>query len=179
MRWENTITPWLIEQGFVRGDNEPAIFYHPTRDLLVLLYVDDVFMDGSEDDINWLLDLINNRFKCKDPEWLTIDSPLDYLGMEIILSKDYIYLSMEKYIERTLKTLGLEGEKPKSTPIDEPIDGESPLLNPSLRKKFMSAVGCLTWLVNTGRPDVAYAHSRVAQHMATPNESAPYEGSYG
>ena len=59
------------------------------------------------------------------------------------------------------------------TPVPlESIDGDSPLLNPSLRKKFMSAVGCLTWLVNTGRPDVAYAHSRVAQHMAKPNESA-------
>jgi hypothetical protein len=36
----------------------------------------------------------------------------------------------------------------------------------------MTAVGCLGWLVNTGRPDVAHTHSRIAQHMANPTESA-------
>ena len=36
----------------------------------------------------------------------------------------------------------------------------------------MTAVGCLGWLVNTGRPDVAFAHSRIAQHMANPTASA-------
>ena len=36
----------------------------------------------------------------------------------------------------------------------------------------MMAVGCIGWLVNTGRPDIAYAHSRVAQHMASPTTSA-------
>ena len=36
----------------------------------------------------------------------------------------------------------------------------------------MSAVGCMGWLVNTARPDIAYAHSRIAQHMANPTESA-------
>ena len=36
----------------------------------------------------------------------------------------------------------------------------------------MMAVGCIGWLVNTRRPDIAYAHSRVAQHMASPTTSA-------
>lgn len=36
----------------------------------------------------------------------------------------------------------------------------------------MSALGCCGWLVNTTRPDVAYACSRIAQHMATPTISA-------
>ena len=45
-------------------------------------------------------------------------------------------------------------------------------LDYKLRKKFMTAVGCLGWLVNTGRPDVAFAHSRIAQHMTNPTKSA-------
>ena len=36
----------------------------------------------------------------------------------------------------------------------------------------MTAVGSLGWLAVTGRPDIAYAHSRVAQHMALPTEAA-------
>ena len=162
----------MQELGFDRGENEPSIFYHPTRDLVILLYVDDVFLDGYEDDIQWFLDQLRERFHCKDPEWLSVGSHLDYLGMEIILTNSHIYLSMEKYIDRTLTLLGFEGEKVHSTPIDKPIDNDSPPLEPSLRRLFMSAVGCLTWLVNTGRPDVAYAHSRVSQHMANPTISS-------
>ena len=36
----------------------------------------------------------------------------------------------------------------------------------------MTGNGMLGWLTNTGRPDVAYAHSRQSQHMANPSESA-------
>ena len=51
VRWENTIAPWLEEQGFERGKNEKSVFYHKERDLLLLLYVDDCLVDGQEEDI--------------------------------------------------------------------------------------------------------------------------------
>ena len=35
----------------IGGDNEPCAFYHPERDLLIILYVDDCLADGHEDDI--------------------------------------------------------------------------------------------------------------------------------
>lgn len=66
-RWQSTISPWLEEQGFVRGENEKCVYYHPVRDLLILLYVDDILADGEEDDINWIFDLLDERFLCKDP----------------------------------------------------------------------------------------------------------------
>ena len=89
VRWENTIAPWLIEQGFERGKNEKSVFYHRERDLLLLLYVDDCLVDGQEEDINWIFDLLDNRFDCKEGEWLSADD----LGMEISIDDDYISLS--------------------------------------------------------------------------------------
>ena len=65
MRWENTIAPWLEEQGFETGKNEKSVFYHKERDLLLLIYVDDCLVDGQEEDINWIFELLDNRFKCK------------------------------------------------------------------------------------------------------------------
>ena len=83
VRWENTITPWLEEKGFERGKNEKSVFYNKERDLLLLLYVDDCLVDGQEEDINWIFELLDNRFECKEIEWLSAESPLDYLGTEI------------------------------------------------------------------------------------------------
>ena len=171
-RWEATMAPWLIEQGFIRGENEQCVFYHPERDLLLLLYVDDCLLDGMESDIEWLNKQMDERFDCKDLEWLAEQTPLDYLGMTISMDSERIYLSMEAYVKNTLNLLGFADCKSASTPIDQSIDSESELLSSADRRQFMTAVGCLGWLVNTGRPDIAYAHSRVAQHMATPTVSA-------
>ena len=98
--------------------------------------------------------------------------PLDYLGMDVSIDDTHIYLSMHKYIDNTLKLLEYTNLKPVRTPINADIDASSPILKPHMLRKFMTAVGCLGWLCNTGRPDIAYAHSRVAQHLATPTESA-------
>ena len=160
------------DQGFIRGDNETCVFKHKTRELTVLLYVDDCLIDGDQEDIEWFLSVLSNRFTCKEPEWLTPDTPLDYLGMELTMDDDRIYLSMESYILDMIKHLELEQGRQAHTPIAGPISNTDPKLNPSERKWFMTALGCVGWLVNTARPDVAYAHSRIAQHMANPTRSA-------
>jgi hypothetical protein len=82
---------------------------------------------------------------------------------------------MQQYIADTVRLLQLDdkltGKLPR-VPISTPIDTESEPLDSELRSMFMKGVGCLGWLVETGRPDVAYAHSRISQHMAKPNVSA-------
>ena len=70
VRWENTIAPWLEAEGYVRGCNEPAVYYHPTQDVLLLKYVDDLMYDGEEDDVQWSDDRLEDRFDCKDTDWL-------------------------------------------------------------------------------------------------------------
>jgi hypothetical protein len=81
-------------------------------------------------------------------------------------------LSMETYIFTALENLGWSDVKIVRTPIADQIDTDSAPLSPSDNRLFMTGTGCLGWLANTARPDIAYAHSRISQHMATPNESA-------
>ena len=174
VRWERTIGPWMEErdQGFIRGDNERCVFLHPDRDLTVCLYVDDCLIDGDEDDVKWFLEKISKRFKCKEAEWLEPGAPLDYLGMEVSIDTDKIYMCMENYISNMVKMLDLEKARKSNTPITVPVDASTRALTPVEKKRFMSALGCVGWLVNTTRPDVAYACSRIAQHMAQPTISA-------
>ena len=74
VRWENTIAPWIEKQGFERGENDRCIFYHPERDLLLLLYVDDCLAKGLPEDVEWIFALLGEEFDCKDTEYLDIDT---------------------------------------------------------------------------------------------------------
>ena len=141
-------------------------------DLVELLYVDDNLEDGLRADVEWISARYDQRFKCKDTEYLNPDTPLDYLGMEVEQDSEYTYVHMGKYIRYCLQFMELESLKTASTPIDRPIEDESPPLKPALRKRFLTLLGMVGWLVSTCRPDVAYAHSRIGQHTAEPTEAA-------
>ena len=173
VRWELTLAPWIMEQGFERGENHPSVFYHPGRDLLVLTFVDDCYADGEPDDVDWFFKLLEERFHCKEEEYVLSDAPQDYLGMVIMEDKEGTYLSMEPYIEGALKILNIDqGKRASSTPITMPIENDSPELDKFQVKEFLTALGMLGWLANTSRVDVAYAYSRIAQHAAKPTQAA-------
>ena len=173
MRWECTIAPWLEEQGFIRGENERCVFYHEEKDLLVLLYVDDVLADGEPADVEWIFSLLAERFDCKDADYITPGTPQDYLGMVIGIEGDNLFLSMATYIDNACEILGItdSGRVPVS-PITDSIDATTRALDQSEIKKFLTATGMLGWLASTVRLDVAYTYSRIAQHCAKPTISA-------
>jgi hypothetical protein len=96
---------------------------------------------------------------------------LDYLGMDLSMDEEHIMLSMSEYIDKTLEIMDMTNIKVASTPINAPIEPSEPL-DIRRHKLYLVGMGCVGWLVNTGRPDVAYAHSRSAQHCANPTETA-------
>ena len=174
-RWEDTICPWLEDLGFDRGCNDPGIFFMEDRDLLNLLFVDDNIADGKDEEVDWFLAELDNQYDCKPGETLSKSSDLDYLGMEISIDDDYLWLCMQGCIQGLIKNLhdelGVSSRKVR-TPIDRPIDPESEPLNAHDRRLFMTGVGAVGWLNLTARPDISLAHSRVAQHMENPTVSA-------
>lgn len=125
----------------------------------------------EEADIQWSFDKLGGRFDCKDAEWLTKGNPLDFLGMNISMDDENIYLSMENYVDKMLGVMQMEDIGTKPTPIDKEIEDTTPL-GKELLKPFMTGVGCVGWLVNTVRLDASLAHSRIAQHMASPTVGA-------
>ena len=171
VRWEDTIAPWIEEQGFIRGSNEPSVFYHPDRDLVILLYVDDIMVDGQDDDCKWIFGLLSERFDCTDAVWLLEGEIVDYLGIEVTLIQGVTYMCMSTYIEKCCEHLQIDG-KSSPVPITAPIETDSPLLDGAGIKQFLTANGMLGWLAQTVRLDVSYAYSRIAQHCAKPTEAA-------
>ena len=171
VRWQTTLAPWLVSQGFIQGDNEPCVFHRHDDDLLVLVYVDDLLLDGDEAVIRTFLDVLQRRFKINEPAFLTPSSSLDFIGILISLTDTTITLSMEAYCSKLLSTMEMDQCRPVGTPIINPVN-ESELLDSADASKFRSGLGGIGWLANTTRPDLAYAFSRLGQHLAKPTVSA-------
>ena len=169
-RWEGTIATWFESMGFMRGENERSCFYHEEKDLLILLYVDDCLAHGDAADVQWIFTELEKRFKCKSEDMITDIITQDYLGMVIRIEGDRIYMSMAKYIENACRILKIEGMS--WVPINQPIDTDSPVLSAKGQTDFLTAVGMLGWLAQTVRVVVSYTYSRIAQHSASPTESA-------
>ena len=170
VRWENTIADWLQQVGFVRGENERSVFYHPTRDLLLLLYVDDCYLDGHDRDIRWIDQLMDKKFKCKELEWLEEGSSIDFLGVDVSMNRGYVSMSMPRYVTKFLELMN-HGGTPSRVPLSKPITHSEPL-SPEQATRFRAGVGCLNWMAHTVRPDLSYAHSRLSQHLHNPTEAA-------
>ena len=174
---EGTLTPFLVNDcGFRRGENHKCVYYHEARDLLMITQVDDFLMDGNQEDIEWADKMIGNRFDCKDLEYLQIGLPLDFMGIQVLLTDTHLHLSMAPFIDKMvaeMAELGLKLLKRKvSQPLSQPIDTEAPHLSPREKHVFLSGNGCVAWLANTTRLDVSHAFSRIGQHSAHPNTSA-------
>jgi hypothetical protein len=171
IRWENTIAPWPENEDFERGCNEPCAFHHKDRDLVDLLYFDDNLYDGEEDDIQWASDRLDARFQCTEIDWLTEDSPIVHLGMQVSKTNFHRCISMHDYIMNCMFALGLEDCTPVDNPMMEPIDGDSAPLDARDTQLFLTGVGYVGWLQSTCRPDISFSQSRCAQHQASPNAS--------
>jgi hypothetical protein len=171
-RWETTFSSWLCSPeseggpGLVRGMNEPSAYYHPGRDLLMVLYTDDQLLDGYKEDT-----LLRARFKIKEPKWLSPDNPIDHLGVGIFMTESHTYMTMENYIRSMNIVLQRDPSKilHRKSPI--PHKHEIVDMTPLSHTKeafFVRALGMCSWISATVRLDGRYAQSRISQYAATP-----------
>ena len=176
-RWETTFSTWLTTPesaggpGFVRGDNEPSVYYHRGRDLLMVLYTDDQFVDGYREDIEWYYGLLRGRFRIKEPQWLSPGASLDHLGVQMFMTDSHLYLSMERYIQSMDVVLQRAGKliPRRRTPISPSLEiTDLRPLGHDKARFFSRALGMCSWLSSTVRLDGRYAFSRIAQYAAEP-----------
>ena len=172
IRWENTLVPWLESIGFERGCNEPCVFHHRTRDLVALTWVDDVYADGDAPDFDWFMDLMRQRWDCKDPDVLSSSTPIDFVGIEVTEDDDYTYISSDVYVKKLLKEYGDVDSRGATSPLlhDPSAEGDQTPADPTEARAVRKWVGGLGWLVVTTRPDLAYSHCRLSQMVSSPTQ---------
>lgn len=131
--------------------------------LIVLIYVDDIIITGSNlAEITKLKLFLHQKFAIKD-----LGSLKYFLGIEIAASRKGLFLNQRKYVLDLLKETRMMETKPIANPIDVKkklgLDGEL-LSNVGYYQRL---VGKLIYLTIT-HPDIAHAVSLVSQHMHAP-----------
>ena len=150
----------------MRSAADPNLYIRRTGKsiVLILLYVDDLFVTGSHpEEITEVKEMLKKQYEMKD-----LGRIQKYLGIEFVLSKEGIIMHQSTYADQIICGAGLSNSKPAYTPLPPGIelitDMGSPPTDPT---EYGHYVGQLKFLSQT-RLDIAQAVSLVSRFMHAP-----------
>jgi hypothetical protein len=147
--WYARINNYLIILGFSKSHVDPNIYYKVVNNahVILLLYVDDLFLTGEESLITQCKKELDSEFDMKDLGLLHY-----YLGLEIWQKCGEVFLGQGKYAVKIIQNFGKMDFKSTATPMTIDIrklrDSYSDPLDLSLYRQL---IGSLMYLVNTRR----------------------------
>eukprot|EP00253_Pinus_taeda_P010927 PITA_10927 len=135
--------------------------------IILVLYVDDLILTGSDPNlINHVKSSLKKKFEMTDLGHLHY-----FLGLQILQSKEGIFLSQSKYACDLLCFFHMEYCKPAPSPFQSGVKllvtCTSPEVDAALYRQL---VGKILYLTHT-RPDLSIVVGLVARFMKTPCES--------
>ena len=124
--------------GFTKSDADPNLYYKVVNDepLILVLYVDDLFLTGNEKLILWCKKKLASEFEMKDLGLMHY-----FLGLEVWKRKNEIFLGQGKYTIDILKRFRMLDCKSIATPMDENLKklrdsaSDSNLIDPTMYRQ--------------------------------------------
>jgi hypothetical protein len=169
--WNSEINGFLVELGFIPTREDPCVYTHPTNNLIVLVYVDDILIGYQDErEMNNLMQALREKYGIKDLGEINW-----FLGIHIHMdfAKGITTLDQSQFAVEILRRFGMEECRPRKTPMDKDVilyrrapDEESAGDAP-----FRQAVGALLYLARVTRPDIAYALNQVAAQESDPSKT--------
>lgn len=118
--WFDRFSNFLLEYGFICSKTDPSLFiYHHNGDTLVLLlYVDDILLTGSNSSLfESLLTELNRRFSMKD-----LGNLHYFLGIQAQTTPSGLFICQTKYAEEILHHANMSECNPVHTPLPLRLD---------------------------------------------------------
>lgn len=161
--WYSALKQALLEFGFMNAKSDSSLFVYHHDSILVycLVYVDDLVITGNNSPfVERIIDYLGKKFSLKDL------GPLHFfLGIEVIPTREGLFLSQHKYIRELLARTSMEGAKDVTTPLSTSVplkldDGTSSFDAIEYRR----VIGRLQYL-SLNRPDISFAVKKLSQFM--------------
>jgi hypothetical protein len=158
--WYARIDNYLMRLGFSKSHADPNLYYKVMNNvpLILLLYVDDLFLTGEESLIIQCKKELDSKF---DMKYLGLMHY--YLGLEVWQKRGEVFLGQGKYAINILQKFGMMDFKYMDTPMTTDIrkvrDLDSDPIDPSL---YGQLIGSLMYSVNI-RPDICFAVNTLSQ----------------
>ena len=146
-------------------------------DNLQIIHSHPIDQEGSK--VHDLIDALHRDWDVEDEGIMR-----DLLGIEVCYNEDNsITLHQQTYIEKLVKEFlpygppaGIKGNVPYSQNLDkiswnatlQRIQNKGICTHPGLVKEYQRKLGCLMYVANSTRPDIAYAISMHCRNMSSP-----------
>jgi hypothetical protein len=163
--WYGRIDNFLMSLGFIKSKADSNLYYKIENDdqLILLLYVDDLFLIGNEKLITDCKKELASEFEMKD-----LGQMHYFLGLEVWQNLGEICLSQGKYVVEILKRFGMMDCKSMTTPMTTNpkllCDTSSEIMDATLYRQM---IGSLMYLTNT-RLDICFVVNTLSQYMVEP-----------
>ncbi|KAJ9545538.1 hypothetical protein OSB04_025245 [Centaurea solstitialis] len=166
--WYTRFATYILSHGFRSSvcDNSLFIYTQGTQMAYLLLYVDDIVITASSDDLlQTIIRMLSREFAMTD-----LGKLHHFLGIKVTHNSNGLFLDQSQYAKDIISRASMSSCKPCTTPVDlnaklSATDG--PLFHdPTL---YRSLAGALQYLTFT-RPDISYAVQQVCLFMHEPHE---------
>jgi hypothetical protein len=168
--WNEKFTAAIVEMGFTQSKADPCLFikYAEKRPIVIIgIFVDDCFVAAEDAEIRLVTSQLMEKFKMHDLGMLSFA-----LGIKVDQTRDSIKLSQVAYIDKCLQKFGMSDAKIASTPLPEKHLADKSISSPFENiNQYQQLVGCLIYLSNSTRPDIAYSVGHLARNMQSPTET--------
>jgi hypothetical protein len=165
--WYVIMDSYLTRLGFSKSHADPNLYYKVVDNahVIILLYVDDLFIIGDESLIIQCKKELASEF---DMKYLGLMHY--YLGLEVWQKHGEVFLGQGKYEIKILQKFDMMDCKSMDTPMNVDIRKvkvpDSDPVDPSLYRQL---IGSLMYLVNT-RPDIFFVINALSQFQVEPRK---------
>ncbi|KAM0968089.1 hypothetical protein ACFX2J_016395 [Malus domestica] len=172
--WYNRLSEYLIKEWYTNNVIYPCVFIKKSNTgfAIVAVYVDDMNLVGTTEELNKTVEYLKSEFEMKD-----LGKTIFSLDLQIEHCASGILVHQSAYMEKILKRFGMDKAYPLSTPmIVRYLDIQKDLFRPKeddelvfgLEVPYLSAVGTLLYLAQYTRPDIAFSVNLLARCSSIP-----------
>jgi hypothetical protein len=163
--WYGRIDSFLTSLVFTKSKVDAKLYFKIMNNepVILLPYVDDLFLTGEEKLITECKKRLASEFEMKD-----LDQMHYFFGLEVWQSPGRIFLNQGKYTVEILKRFDMLECRPMNTRMEAKlkllVDTSSELTDATLYRQI---IGSLMYLTNT-RPDICFAVNTLSQFLVEP-----------
>jgi hypothetical protein len=165
--WYARMDSYLTRLGFSKSYADPNLYYKVVNNapVILLLYVDDLFITGEESLIIQCKKDLASEFDMKDLGLMHY-----YLGLEVWQKRGEVFLGQGKYAIKILQKFGMMDYKSMDTPMNADIRKvKVPDFDPIDPSLYRQLIGSLMYLVNT-QPDICFVVNTLSQFQVEPRQ---------
>ena len=161
--------------GFECSALQPAVFWHASRDTLVVVHVDDFLCSGSRANLSWLFRALKEKYDIKMSMLDKEGQEVKYLNRTIRLTGRGLEIEGDgKHRNILLQEWGMESCRGVDNPWSEEVaadteDGE--LLDNDRAKIVRRAIARINYMAQD-RPDLSVVARLLSKQMAKPTVNA-------